>query len=197
MINWLYIEYIAFAFEARKFLFGFENANRMLESCDKRAIIPILRKNGATVGNKCDIESPLILHNCGCSYVNFIVGDKCHIGKEVFMDLRDQVKLENSVTISMRATVITHFDVGRGPLRQADIRMGSSSVTFESGCYIGSNALVLPGVTVGACALVAAAAVVTDDVAPYHLVAGVPARTIKVLCAEDVQAGSVSAYSDH
>jgi acetyltransferase-like isoleucine patch superfamily enzyme len=44
---------------------------------------------------------------------------------------------------------------------------------------IGVNAVVLPGVTVGKGAIVGAGAVVTEDVAPFTVVAGVPARVIR------------------
>jgi maltose O-acetyltransferase len=46
--------------------------------------------------------------------------------------------------------------------------------------YIATKALILPGVTVGEGAVVAAGAVVTRDVAPYTIVGGVPARPIGV-----------------
>jgi acetyltransferase-like isoleucine patch superfamily enzyme len=52
-------------------------------------------------------------------------------------------------------------------------------VIFRKGCYIGAGALILPGVTVGEGAVVAAGAVVTRDVPPRKVVAGVPARPIK------------------
>jgi acetyltransferase-like isoleucine patch superfamily enzyme len=51
---------------------------------------------------------------------------------------------------------------------------------------IGSGALILGGVTIGAGALVGAGAVVTRDVAPGQVVAGVPARSLRFLM-EDVQ----------
>jgi acetyltransferase-like isoleucine patch superfamily enzyme len=45
--------------------------------------------------------------------------------------------------------------------------------------WIGSNATILPGVTVGDWAVIAAGAVVTNDVPPYTIVGGVPAKIIK------------------
>jgi acetyltransferase-like isoleucine patch superfamily enzyme len=48
----------------------------------------------------------------------------------------------------------------------------------RAGASIGSNVTVLPGITIGARALIGAGAVVTKDVPPYTKVAGVPARVI-------------------
>ena len=53
--------------------------------------------------------------------------------------------------------------------------------------WIGSNATVLPGVTIGDGAIVAAGAVVTKDVAPNTVVAGVPARLLRPLTEEELQ----------
>ena len=51
----------------------------------------------------------------------------------------------------------------------------AKEIVVESGCWIGARVLVLGGVTIGAGSIVAAGAVVTRDVAPNTLVAGVPA----------------------
>lgn len=56
----------------------------------------------------------------------------------------------------------------------------SIGVTIESDVWIGANAVILDGVTVGQGAVVAAGAVVNKDVEPYAVVAGVPAKKIKV-----------------
>jgi acetyltransferase-like isoleucine patch superfamily enzyme len=54
-----------------------------------------------------------------------------------------------------------------------------SQVTVSDDVWIGANAVVLPGVTIGSHSVVAAGAVVTHDVPAYSLVAGVPAKVIK------------------
>ena len=57
--------------------------------------------------------------------------------------------------------------------------VSTSAVTIEDDIWIGANAVVLPGVTIGHHSVVAAGAVVTKDVPPHSLVAGVPAKVIK------------------
>lgn len=56
----------------------------------------------------------------------------------------------------------------------------SRPVTIGHDVWIGSNAVVVQGVTIGTGAVVAAGAVVTRDVAPYEIVGGVPARTLRM-----------------
>lgn len=58
--------------------------------------------------------------------------------------------------------------------------------TIGRDVWIGHGATILPGVSVGDGAVIAAGAVVTKDVAPYVIVAGVPARPIKRRCPEAV-----------
>ena len=57
----------------------------------------------------------------------------------------------------------------------------TTPVVIEDDIWIGANAVILPGVTIGRHSVVAAGAVVTKDVPPHSLVAGVPAKIIKQL----------------
>ena len=178
-LNKLYVGYDVLCFSLHKLLFGFENANRLLRIIDKRAVITILRKNGAVIGEDCDIETPLILHNC-CNYTNLTISNGCHIGKEVLLDLKAPVVIEDLVTVSMRVTIITHFDVGKSPLKQRhEFRSNAAKTVLKRGSYIGANAIILHGVTIGECAVIAAGAVVVKNVLPYTVVGGIPARVIR------------------
>ena len=59
------------------------------------------------------------------------------------------------------------------------VTIGNHVKTIEDDIWIGANAVILPGVTIGHHSVVAAGAVVTKDVPPHSLVAGVPAKIIK------------------
>ncbi len=59
-----------------------------------------------------------------------------------------------------------------------------ASIKIGSHVWIGSNATVLPGVTIGDWAVVAAGAVVTKDIPPYTVAGGVPARVLKTVSKE-------------
>ncbi len=81
-----------------------------------------------------------------------------------------RVTIGDSCTISFRVTLVAH-----GPKRDAS----DMDIVIRDGAYIGCNATILPGVTVGESAGVGACAVVTKDVPPGAIVAGNPARILR------------------
>ncbi len=178
-INKLYINFIVLKFQIRKIIFGFENANKMFLTMDKRAAIPLLKKFGASIGEYCDIETPLIFHNC-TNYKNLKIGNSCHIGKYCFFDLKDNIEIGDNVTISMQTTIITHLDLRSSKLSKI-YPSQSNSVTINSHTYIGANSLILSGVTLKEGSFIAAGSVVTKDVDSFTMVGGVPAREINRL----------------
>lgn len=57
---------------------------------------------------------------------------------------------------------------------------------LEDGCWIGMRAMIMPGVTVGEGAIIAANSVVTKDIPPYAIVGGSPAKVIRTRFSDDV-----------
>ena len=88
--------------------------------------------------------------------------------------------IDMNVVMGGRATVGKNCHIGAGSVLAGVIEPPSAQpVIIEDDVVIGANAVVLEGVRVGKGAVVAAGAIVIDDVAPYTVVAGTPARKIK------------------
>lgn len=105
------------------------------------------------------------------------IGRKCYIGSEALFDMAAPINIGDQVTFGPRVMVLTHINVGYAdhPLQSRFPAM-TAPVTIRDGSFIGAGAILLPGVTVGRQAFVAAGAVVTADVVDGGLVMGVPAR---------------------
>ncbi|MGV3489121.1 MAG: 2,3,4,5-tetrahydropyridine-2,6-dicarboxylate N-acetyltransferase [Tuberibacillus sp.] len=88
--------------------------------------------------------------------------------------------IDMNAVLGGRATVGKNCHVGAGAVLAGVIEPPSAQpVILEDNVLIGANAVVLEGVKVGEGAVVAAGAVVIEDVPPYTVVAGTPARVIK------------------
>ncbi|MBP2099170.1 2,3,4,5-tetrahydropyridine-2,6-dicarboxylate N-acetyltransferase [Enterococcus rivorum] len=88
--------------------------------------------------------------------------------------------VDMGVILGGRATVGKNCHIGAGTVLAGVIEPPSAEpVVIEDNVMIGANAVVLEGVRVGEGAVVAAGAIVVNDVAPYTVVAGVPAKKIK------------------
>lgn len=107
------------------------------------------------------------------------IGDQVWIGPQAYFDARELV-IEECVGWGPGAKVLgsTHTGVPTDvPIMQTDLEI--KPVRIGAWCDIGINAIILPGVTIGRGAIVGAGSVVTEDVKPSSIVAGVPARFIR------------------
>ena len=109
-------------------------------------------------------------------------GKNIHIGQRVFINsgckMQDQggIYIGNDVLIGHNACLLT-LNHEMDPENRAD--MHPKPIHIEDKVWLGSNVTVLPGVTIGEGAIVAAGAVVTKDVDSNTIVGGVPAKIIK------------------
>jgi len=88
--------------------------------------------------------------------------------------------IDMNVVMGGRATVGNNCHIGAGAVLAGVIEPPSAQpVIIEDDVLIGANAVVLEGVRVGKGSVVAAGAIVTQDIPPYSVAAGVPARVIK------------------
>ena len=107
-----------------------------------------------------------------------IIGDHTRIGLHNTIigpvTIGSHVNLAQGITI----TALNHnFDDSEKRIDQQGI--STKEVVLEEDIWVGANAVILPGVTIGKHAVVAAGAIVTKDVPPHSLVAGVPAKVIR------------------
>ncbi|MGD2087771.1 MAG: acyltransferase [Candidatus Aminicenantes bacterium] len=179
-INKLYIVCLKANFKTREIFLGFENANIFLVHVDKRALIPILRSNGAVIGDSCDIESGIIFHNCKDKFKNLAIGNNCHIGKNCFLDLKDEIVIKDNVTVSMGSKILTHLDMGKSGLSKKYPPV-QKSVVINNNCFIGTGVAVLMGVELGENCVVTAGSIVTKSFPANSLIAGVPGKLVKSL----------------
>ena len=104
------------------------------------------------------------------------MGRNVYIGSMVYLEeyYSNLITIENDVEIAPRVNVATHDSSYHciDPKSPIEIK----AVTIKKDAYIGTGAIILPGVTIGEYSIVAAGAVVAKDVPPRTIVAGVPAR---------------------
>jgi acetyltransferase-like isoleucine patch superfamily enzyme len=95
------------------------------------------------------------------------------------------VRIGNRVSIATNVTLVADSNPNNSRLVAEpyvkEHLIKTAPVVIEDDVWLGTNAVVLPGVRVGRGAVVGAGAVVTRDVAPFAVVAGAPARVIRRL----------------
>lgn len=128
-----------------------------------------------SLGNYSVIESFACINN---AVGDVIIGDHTRIGLHNTIigpvDIGNHVNLAQGITV----TALNHnfSDTNK---RIDEQGVSTNPVTIEDDVWVGANVVILPGVTIGEHCVVAAGAVVTKDVPPHSLVAGVPAKVIK------------------
>lgn len=136
----------------------------------------------ASIGNGTKIwHFSHIMDNC-------VIGEKCNIGQNVVVSpkviIGKGVKIQNNV--SLYTGVICEDDVFIGPSAVFTNVLNPRSfierkeqfrpTTLKRGCSIGANATIVCGHTIGEYALIGAGSVVINDVPPYALMVGNPAK---------------------
>ncbi|GEO09905.1 acyltransferase [Segetibacter aerophilus] len=157
------------------------------------------KNNKVKIGEECVLGANIIFEEKD-GIVEF--GDRVYVGSSKII-CKNKIVFENDILV---AWGVTFYDHNSHSLdyrdRQKDIRqvfadfkssggnylrnknwtnVASSPIIIKSNAWIGMDALILKGVTIGEGAVVAARSVVTKDVLPFTVVAGNPAKVIKTL----------------
>ena len=127
------------------------------------------------LGDYSVIESFCCINN---AVGDVLIGDYTRIG--LHNTVIGPVTIGSHVNLAQGITVTALNHNFEDPNKRIDEQgISTTPVTIEDDVWIGANAVILPGVTIGNHSVVAAGAVVTKDVPPHSLVAGVPAKVIK------------------
>lgn len=104
-----------------------------------------------------------------------VVGEHCTIGDSAFLDGRSGLTIGDNVNLGSHVTIYTREHDVDSP----DFAETGAAVHVADYAWISSHAIVLPGVSIGRGAVVAAGAVVTKDVEPLSVVGGNPATHLR------------------
>lgn len=159
----------------------------------RRRSIRLLPGCSVRVGDRSMLFAEVLFDRDGAS---LSLGDRTFVGRSTFA-IANRVEIGNDVLIAWGCTIVDHDshalrfsdrseDVSNWYLGSKDwTRVAIEPVIIKDKVWIGLNAVILKGVTIGEGAVVAAASVVTKDVAPWTIVAGNPARVIRELSPDE------------
>lgn len=139
---------------------------------NKQFVYEILGVRKAEKGCKYFIGNPKLVGD----YSNLFMHDNSEIERNCFILAKEKIEIGVNTTLAYGVTVLTGADPN-GPKNKLSALYPplKAPVTIGNDCWIGANAIILPGVTIGDCCVVAAGSVVTKDVPSGVLVAGSPA----------------------
>ena len=114
---------------------------------------------------------------------NYHIGRDVYIGEDLIIidDLRDiqtNLNIGDRASISPRVTFVLHTKPNLSKIADY-VNSRKGKINIEQDVWIGTGSVILPDVTIGEGAVVGANSVVTNDVPPYTVVGGVPAKHIK------------------
>jgi acetyltransferase-like isoleucine patch superfamily enzyme len=137
------------------------------------AKLGLIRKEFRSCGKRLSIDFPIIIH----FPEKIEIGDDVALGAYVLIWGGGEVKLGDRVMIATHAIISSqsHDSNAEKP------RWTSKDlpIHINNDAWIGAGAIIMPGVTIGEGAIIGAGAVVTKDVHPHVIVAGVPAKIIR------------------
>jgi acetyltransferase-like isoleucine patch superfamily enzyme len=110
---------------------------------------------------------------------NFSIGNS-FINDDVWIDAWGEVEIGDDVLIGARVIIHSaehYYEQPRMPIWRQGHWFGK--VKIEDNVWIGAGAIILPEVTIGSGSVVAAGALVRQDVSPFSVVAGVPASVVR------------------
>ncbi len=109
------------------------------------------------------------------------MGRDCFVDPSAILETAypENIRLGDDVRVTAGAVIMTHIKAPQYLRATGIMPMVLKPVILDDHCFIGVNAVVMPGVTVGKASVVASGSVVVADVPAYTLVSGNPAKVMK------------------
>ena len=149
------------------------------EDCVFEAGVLIFHPENVHLGRNVYVGHQAILK--GYHRSSMRIGDESWIGQQCFFHSAGGLEIGARVGVGPAVKILTsrHAEVGRRtPILFSPIE--TAPVVIEDDADLGVGAIVLPGVTIGRGAQIGAGAVVAEDVPPFAVAAGVPARVLRL-----------------
>jgi acetyltransferase-like isoleucine patch superfamily enzyme len=113
---------------------------------------------------------------------NMSIGKGVSVGPDsrLWASPRARLIIEDDVLVGPNVTIVTsNYGMSEHDRPMRDQQWAESDVCIGRGAWLGANVVVLPGVTIGEGAVIAAGAVVTHDIPAFAIAGGVPAKVLK------------------
>jgi acetyltransferase-like isoleucine patch superfamily enzyme len=162
-------------------LWGAQLVTRLLPPFEfGRVRVLLLRLGGVRIGHGTIFAGRVWIGGGSHPFRRLQIGPRCFINDEIRFDTSGQITIGDSVYVGHDVAIITSSHEIGPPWCRAGTNT-VEPVVIGSGTWLGARALILPGVTIGEGAIVASGSVVNRSVPPHEVVAGVPAKTVRVL----------------
>ena len=145
-----------------------------------RSRTALFKAAGVKIGRRSLVMGRMRLTGIGNPCDLLTIGDSVFITGGLHVDLGAPVHIGDETRIGHDVSLLTINHDLDDPENRAGVSY-ARGIDIGKGCWLASRCMVLPGVTIGQGCVIAAGAVVTRDVLPNMLVAGVPARVIRDL----------------
>ncbi len=148
----------------------------------KFVVMPIKKSMLAEYGKNVSIG-----RGCSINYKNVYIGNNVSIGSQaMFLSSVAKIKIGNHVMFGPHVFMITgdhRIDILGKYMKEINesekLPENDLDIIIQDDVWIGANTIILKGVTIGEGSVIAAGSIVTKDVAPYSIYAGIPAKKIK------------------
>lgn len=145
-----------------------------------RLRVYLLRMSGFQIGQGTVMWGAPTITGSGDLYTRLTIGKDCWFNLGCFFNLGANIYIGDRVSVGHQVMILTDSHrISTQERRSGELT--ALPVSIGDGAWLGARCLLLPGVTIGEGAVIAAGAVVTKNVAPHTLVGGAPARLLRDL----------------